>query len=71
MSVKFYEEIVNNYEKLYKTKECYDMKIYAGENQNKKEFHVILNITYSPKVLEIILRYNKYNKVFFTVLFKD
>ena len=32
--------IINNYEKLYETKECYDMKIYAGEKPNIKEFHV-------------------------------
>ena len=40
MTVKFYKEIINNYEKLYETKECYDMKIYAGEKPNIKEFHV-------------------------------
>ena len=42
MSVKFYEEIINNYENLYETKECYDTKIYADayEKPNIKEFHV-------------------------------
>ncbi|RIA85043.1 hypothetical protein C1645_879562 [Glomus cerebriforme] len=40
MSTKFYEEIINNYKKLYETKEDYDMKIYAGETPNIKEFHV-------------------------------
>src|SRR5437016_5414557 len=40
MSVNFYEEIINNYKKLYETKESYDVKIYAGEKQNIKEFHV-------------------------------
>ena len=40
MSVKFYEEIINNYKKLYETKEGYDVKIYAGEKPNIKEFHV-------------------------------
>src|SRR3954451_16257193 len=40
MSVKFYKEIINNYEKLYETKEYYDMIIYAGEKPNIKEFHV-------------------------------
>ncbi len=40
MSAKFYKEIIDNYEKLYDTKEDYDMKIYAGEKPNIKEFHV-------------------------------
>ena len=40
VSVKFYEEIINNYKKLYETKEDYDVKIYAGEKPNIKEFHV-------------------------------
>jgi len=40
MSVEFYEEIINNYKKLYETKESYDVKIYAGEKPNIKEFHV-------------------------------
>ena len=40
MSVKFYEEIINNYKKLYETKEDYEVKIYAGEKPNIKEFHV-------------------------------
>jgi len=40
MSVKFYEEIINNYKKLYETKEDYDVKLYAGEKPNIKEFHV-------------------------------
>ncbi|RIA96552.1 hypothetical protein C1645_815227 [Glomus cerebriforme] len=39
MSTKFYEEIINNYKKLYETKEDYDMKIYVGEKPNIKEFH--------------------------------
>ena len=40
MSRIFYEEIINNYKKLYETKEDYDVKIYAGEKPNIKEFHV-------------------------------
>ena len=40
MSINFYEEIIDNYKKLYETKEGYDTKIYAGEKQNIKEFHV-------------------------------
>jgi len=40
MSAKFYEEIIDNYKKLYETKEDYDVKIYAGEKPNIKEFHV-------------------------------
>ncbi|RIA86952.1 hypothetical protein C1645_828509 [Glomus cerebriforme] len=40
MSAKFYEEIIDNYKKLYETKEGYDVKIYAGEKPNIKEFHV-------------------------------
>ncbi|RIA87096.1 hypothetical protein C1645_878246 [Glomus cerebriforme] len=35
----FYKEIVSNYEKLYETKEGYDVIIYAGEKPNIKEFH--------------------------------
>ena len=76
---------------LYKTKEGYDTKIYAGEESNIKEFHVhsfilktqskffktafsddtiqrkddyfILNLNYSPKVLEILLRYNYFLRI--------
>jgi len=40
MFAKFYEKIINNYKKLYETKESYDVKIYAGEKPNIKEFHV-------------------------------
>ena len=40
MSTKFYEEIINNYKKLYETKETYDTKIYVGEKPNIKECHV-------------------------------
>ena len=40
MSAKFYEEIIDNYKKLYETKEDYDVKIYSGEKPNIKEFHV-------------------------------
>ena len=40
MSTNFYEEIINNYKKLYETKEGYDSKIYVGEKPNIKEFHV-------------------------------
>ena len=83
MSANFYRKIINNYKKLYETKEGYDAKIYAGEKPNTKEFHVhsfilktqsnflnttftenvqkkddyyILNLNYSPKVFEILLR---------------
>ena len=85
MSGKFYEEIINNYKKLYETKEDYDVKIYTGEKPNIKEFHVhsfilktqseffkkaftekdgiekkndyfIINLSSSPKVIEILLR---------------
>jgi len=40
MSTNFFEEIIDNYKKLYETKEGYDAKIYAGEKPNIKEFHV-------------------------------
>src|SRR6266542_29792 len=40
MSTNFYEEIIDNYKKLYETKEGYDTKIYVGEKLNIKEFHV-------------------------------
>src|SRR5207247_6520497 len=39
MSANFYEEIIDNYKKLYETKEEYDTKIYVGEKTNIKEFH--------------------------------
>ncbi len=40
MSTNFYKEIIDNYKNLYETKEGYDVKIYAGEKPNIKEFHV-------------------------------
>src|SRR6266487_535426 len=40
MSKNFRKEIIDNYTKLYETKEGYDAKIYAGEKPNIKEFHV-------------------------------
>ena len=40
MTKIFYENIINNYRKLYETKEGYDAKVYAGEKPNVKEFHV-------------------------------
>ena len=40
MSKNFYEEIIDNYKKLYETKEGYDTIIYVGEKPNIKEFHV-------------------------------
>ena len=40
MSTNFYEEIIDNYKKLYETKDDYDTKVYAGEKSNIKEFHV-------------------------------
>ena len=40
MSTNFFEEIIDNYKKLYETKEGYDAKICAGEKPNIKEFHV-------------------------------
>ena len=40
MSTNFYEEIIDNYKKLYETKEGYDTKIHVGEKPNIKEFHV-------------------------------
>ncbi|RIA90638.1 BTB/POZ protein [Glomus cerebriforme] len=35
----FHEEIIKNYENLYKNKDKYDVIIYAGEKPNIKEFH--------------------------------
>jgi hypothetical protein len=40
MATKFYEEIIIKYKNLYETKVGYDVKIYAGEKQDMKEFHV-------------------------------
>ncbi|GBB83707.1 hypothetical protein RclHR1_01040012 [Rhizophagus clarus] len=40
MATIFHEEIIFQYKNLYETKVGYDVKIYAGENQNLKEFYV-------------------------------
>lgn len=39
MVKKFCEEIVAHYKNLYETEVGYDVKIYAGEMPNMKEFH--------------------------------
>ena len=44
MSSKFWEELSNDYEKLFETEMGYDVIIYAGEEPNVKEFHVHSNI---------------------------
>ena len=33
------QEVVNDYENLFKADEEYDVIIYAGENENEKEIH--------------------------------
>ncbi|CAB4394935.1 unnamed protein product [Rhizophagus irregularis] len=59
MAIIFYKEIINNYKKLYESKEGYDVKIYAGEKPNVKEFHVHSLILKSQ------------SKIFQTLLTKD
>ncbi|GBB83917.1 hypothetical protein RclHR1_10580005 [Rhizophagus clarus] len=44
MSSKFLVELSNDYEKLFETEIGYDVIIYAGEEQNVKEFHAHSNI---------------------------
>ena len=44
MSPKFWEELSNDYEKLFKTEIGYDVIIYAGEEPNVKEIHAHSNI---------------------------
>ena len=36
---EYSQEVTNDYEKLLETDEEYDVIIYAGENENVKEFH--------------------------------
>ena len=43
MSSKLWEELSNDYEKLFETEIGYDV-IYAGEEPNVKEFHAHSNI---------------------------
>ena len=40
MSHEYCQEIINDLEKLFTTEIGYDVIIYAGENENMKEFHV-------------------------------
>jgi hypothetical protein len=39
MFSKFWEELSNDYEKLFETEIGYDVVVYAGEEQNIKEIH--------------------------------
>jgi hypothetical protein len=40
MSIEYWQENINDdYERLFETDEGYDVIIYAGENENIKEFH--------------------------------
>ena len=39
MSFEYSQEVVNDLEKLLATEKGYDVIIYAGENENMKEFH--------------------------------
>ena len=41
---KFWEELSNDYEKLFETELGYDVIIYAGEEPNIKEIHAHSNI---------------------------
>ncbi|RGB25720.1 hypothetical protein C1646_801684 [Rhizophagus diaphanus] len=44
MTLKFLEELSNDYDKLFETKIGYDVIIYAGDEQNIKEIHAHSNI---------------------------
>ena len=44
MSSKFWEELSNDYEKLFETEIGYDVIIFAGEELNVKEIHAHSNI---------------------------
>ncbi|CAB4377870.1 unnamed protein product [Rhizophagus irregularis] len=44
MSQEFFQEVVNDLEKLLTTEKGYDVIIYAGENENIKELHAHSNI---------------------------
>ncbi|CAB4399841.1 unnamed protein product [Rhizophagus irregularis] len=44
MTLKFLEELSNDYDRLFETKIGYDVIIYAGEEQNIKEIHAHSNI---------------------------
>lgn len=39
MSHEYCQEVLNDFEKLLTTEIGYDVIIYAGENENMKEFH--------------------------------
>ena len=39
-----FEELANDYEKLFESDEEYDVIIYAGENENVREIHAHSNI---------------------------
>jgi hypothetical protein len=44
MSFDYFQEAINDYEKLFETDEGYDVIIYAGEDENTKEIHALSNI---------------------------
>ncbi|GBC03011.1 hypothetical protein RclHR1_04930008 [Rhizophagus clarus] len=44
MTYEYYQEVANDFENLLKTEIGYDVIIYAGENENIKEFHAHSNI---------------------------
>ena len=44
MSLKFWAELSNDYEKLFETEIGYDVIIYAGEEPNVKVIHAHSNI---------------------------
>ncbi|GES85051.1 BTB/POZ domain-containing protein [Rhizophagus clarus] len=44
MSLKYLQELANDFENLLETDEGYDVIIYAGDNENVKEIHALSNI---------------------------
>ncbi|RIA81363.1 hypothetical protein C1645_837124 [Glomus cerebriforme] len=53
MSYEYCQQVMNDYEKLLTSEKGYDVIIYAGENENVKEFH---KPNISPRSFKIILR---------------
>ncbi|RGB42266.1 hypothetical protein C1646_751164 [Rhizophagus diaphanus] len=73
MSIEYWQENINDdYERLFETDEGYDVIIYAGENENIKEFHahsiILQKPNISPKIFKIILRFIYCGKIDFTKL---
>jgi hypothetical protein len=47
MSFEYFQEVISDYEALFKTERGYDVIIYAGENESIKEIHAHSLILYT------------------------